>query len=171
MEKLPWSDGDLTRSYRGWKMSKTAILSSGSCFCNCVAAAFTFLLNCWASVLILETHPLSWNPNNVRAAGRQPNGGSEVTPILLAPCPYKSCLHNLLTNFLVFHATYLSLSKLDCGLFGDLINKRVGFETIFIKIYKVEFGERKLCIFGWNKTKRRHYRKEDWSVHVARRII
>lgn len=72
-------------------MSKIAILRPGSCFCSCVAAELIFLLNAWASVLIRDTQPLSWNPNRVLAAGRQPNGGSEVTPILLAPRPYKFC--------------------------------------------------------------------------------
>lgn len=73
-------------------MSKTTILRPGSCFWRFDAVELIFLLNCWASLLILETHPGSWYPNKVRAAGRQPRGGSEVTPSFLAPKPYKSCL-------------------------------------------------------------------------------
>lgn len=60
----------------------------GSFFWRLFAALFNFLLNACASVLILATQPGSWNPNKVIAAGRQPNGGSEVTPIFLAPKPY-----------------------------------------------------------------------------------
>uniref|UniRef100_A0A2P2KAZ8 Uncharacterized protein n=1 Tax=Rhizophora mucronata TaxID=61149 RepID=A0A2P2KAZ8_RHIMU len=70
-------------------MSKTAILRPGSCFWRFAAAEVSFLLNCCTSVLILETHPLRWKLNKVRAAGRQPNGGSEVTPSFLAPKPYR----------------------------------------------------------------------------------
>jgi len=53
-------------------------------------AELIFLLNPCASLLILVTQPFSWNPNKVLVAGRQPNGGSEVTPIFLAPNLYKS---------------------------------------------------------------------------------
>lgn len=73
-------------------MSNITILRPGSCFWRLVAAELIFLLNCWASVLILETHPFSWYPNMVRAAGRQPSGGSEVTPSFLPPKPYKVCV-------------------------------------------------------------------------------
>lgn len=71
-------------------MSKTTIIRPGSFFWRLFAAEFILLLNAWASVLSLETQPGSWNPNNVIAAGTQPNGGSEVTPIFLAPKPYTS---------------------------------------------------------------------------------
>lgn len=71
-------------------MLKTTILRPGSCFWSFAAAEFIFLLNPCASLLILVTQPFSWNPNKVLVAGKQPSGGSEVTPIFLAPNLYKS---------------------------------------------------------------------------------
>lgn len=82
-------------------MSKTATLRSGNCFWSCDVADFIFLLKSFETVLILDTHPFSWNPNRVLAKGRHPSGGREVTPILLAPNPCKSCWKPLTDIILV----------------------------------------------------------------------
>lgn len=72
-------------------MSKTANLRPGSRFRSWIAVELSLLLNPWASMLRFATHPIWWDPNKVLAAGRHPSGGSVITPILLAPSPYKSC--------------------------------------------------------------------------------
>lgn len=72
-------------------MSKIAILRPRSCFAREFTAALIFLLNPWASELILAMHLLLPCPKSVIVAGTQPIGGSDVTPIFLAPNPYKSC--------------------------------------------------------------------------------
>lgn len=74
-------------------MSNTTILRPESCCWSCIADELSFSLNPWASLLILETQPLSCNI--VLVTGMQPNGGSEVTPILLAPPAYKSCFSSM----------------------------------------------------------------------------
>lgn len=75
-------------------MSKTTTFRPGSCFWRFVAVVLIFLLNPCTSVLILATHPFPWNPNKVINAGRQPIGGSEVTPSFLAPRPQRSCFQS-----------------------------------------------------------------------------
>jgi hypothetical protein len=68
-------------------MSNTAILRSGYLLDSESTVAFIFLLKLWASALSLDTHPLLPWPNSVMAAGRQPSGGSDVTPTRRAPMP------------------------------------------------------------------------------------
>lgn len=72
-------------------MSKMTILTPDSCLCSWEAAVLSFLLNCLASVLKLETQPFSCCPKMVLARGTQPVGASDVAPILLAPSPYRFC--------------------------------------------------------------------------------
>jgi len=49
----------------------------------------SLLLKEIASLLSFSEHPPSCGPTTVMAAGKQPRGGSVVTPILLAPNEYK----------------------------------------------------------------------------------
>uniref|UniRef100_A0A0A9DTK2 Uncharacterized protein n=1 Tax=Arundo donax TaxID=35708 RepID=A0A0A9DTK2_ARUDO len=68
-------------------MSNTAILRSGYRLDSELTVAFIFLLKFWESLLSWDTHPLLPWPNSVIAAGRQPSGGSDVTPMRRAPMP------------------------------------------------------------------------------------
>lgn len=54
-----------------------------------------FLLNEAASLFSLSTHWLLPLPNRVIDAGKHPSGGKFVTPILLAPSPYRVCHKNM----------------------------------------------------------------------------
>jgi hypothetical protein len=60
--------------------------------------ALSLLLKETASLFNLPTHWLPPNPNIVMAAGRHPIGGSDVTPILLAPNAYSLCHKCLFSN-------------------------------------------------------------------------
>ncbi|PPD93618.1 hypothetical protein GOBAR_DD09449 [Gossypium barbadense] len=74
--------GFVTMSKRGWYMSKTTSLRQGN---------------------------LS-SPNRVMAAGKQPVGGKVVTPILLAPSPYRFCFN---------HKTVVCFKKTTTTVFWD----------------------------------------------------
>lgn len=71
-------------------MSNTTSLRPGS-LRRLSDALFNLLLNETASLFNLATHWLLPLPNRVIAAGKQPIGGKLVTPILLAPSPYRVC--------------------------------------------------------------------------------
>ncbi|BAS85784.1 Os03g0683816 [Oryza sativa Japonica Group] len=75
-------------------MSKTTSLRSECCFLMLSEAASSFALNVRESLFSRSTHPPPLPPpNSVTDAGRHPIGGSDVTPIRLAPCPYSPCTH------------------------------------------------------------------------------
>lgn len=91
---LPLAVGFLIKSKRGWKISKTTSLRPGS-FRRFWDVLSNLLLNEAASLFSLSTHWLLPLPNRVIDAGKQPSGGKFVTPILLAPSPYRVCHENM----------------------------------------------------------------------------
>lgn len=101
-------------------MSKTTMTRPGSLLCNPIAVEFSLLLNATESMFNLATHWLLPNPNNVIAAGKQPSGGNDVTPIFLAPNPYKFCQkENVIQRSIV-----TLLSKYVYDLVEGNLNKR-----------------------------------------------
>jgi len=73
-------------------MSKTTNFRPGRLLVKLIDVLLSFVLKETASWFSLSTHILfPTPPNRVIAAGKQPNGGNVVTPILLAPKPYKFC--------------------------------------------------------------------------------
>lgn len=72
-------------------MSKMAILRSACRLLSAFTVAFSFSLKVSASRLSPGTHASSPSPYSLMDAGRQPNGGMDVTPIRRAPSLYSSC--------------------------------------------------------------------------------
>lgn len=80
-------------------MSKTTNFRPGSLLVKYIDVLLSLVLKETASRFSLSTHVVFSAPANiVIAAGKQPNGGNVVTPIFLAPKPYKFC-HKKKHNF------------------------------------------------------------------------
>ncbi|KAL8152883.1 LOW QUALITY PROTEIN: hypothetical protein V2J09_010643 [Rumex salicifolius] len=86
--ELPLSTGLVTMSRRGMDFAK---------LCDVL---LSLLLKEIASLFSLSTHLLVPPPNRVMAAGKHPNGGRLVTPILFTPTPYSACCINRITSFI-----------------------------------------------------------------------
>ena len=73
-------------------MSKTTNFRPGSLLARFTDVLLSLVLKETASRFSLSTHVLlPIPPNIVIAAGKQPKGGNDVTPILLAPKSYIFC--------------------------------------------------------------------------------
>lgn len=73
-------------------MSKTTNFRPGRLLVKFIDVLLSLVLKETASRFSLSTHVLfPASPNVVIAAGKQPKGGNVVTPIFLAPKPYKFC--------------------------------------------------------------------------------